>query len=286
VGSDAEVFVFDHARYVDEVVPAIIDLVRTAAIAAPWLAWFAAYDPEGMAMLRQHRVDLQEHCIFLGTDLRYLGDGHGPSQQFCGWTACPVRDRCPLHAISAEAPDRTATDVVQSAFAAAVKLRCLGPSMFLGRTYRPSRYLSVFERLGAPADRRLRELVDSLALRAFTLRENIGLYEGINGWLTVDETVELAVYLDELPLPRDEASFERMKVLQREFRYRPGEDEVAEQHRWEELSLSFLRTAAFIAADRGKGILWAHDVTVEFTQKDAVRYERLRLRADGVAGTG
>lgn len=57
MGSDAEVFVFDHAHFVDEVVPALVDLVQTATIGTSWLAWFAAYRPDGMALLRRHRVE-------------------------------------------------------------------------------------------------------------------------------------------------------------------------------------------------------------------------------------
>ncbi|CAA9379037.1 MAG: hypothetical protein AVDCRST_MAG66-298 [uncultured Pseudonocardia sp.] len=45
--------------------------------------------------------------------------------------------------------------VVESAFAAAVELRCLGPSKFVGRSYRPLRFLRVLERLRAPTHGRV-----------------------------------------------------------------------------------------------------------------------------------
>jgi hypothetical protein len=268
VGSDAEVFVFDHARYVDEVVPAVVDVLRTGSIEAPWLAWFTAYRPEGMDLLRQHRVDLDEHCLFLGTDLRYL-DGSGTSP-LCRWADCPVRDRCPLHETAAQ----LVGEAVSALFEVAVCLRCLGPGKFVGRSYTPRHHLRVLERLGVP-DQRVRDLLEALALRATALRR-VGWSEGIHGWLTAGETAELALHLDELPLPRYEASFERMRIVHEEFSY--GPDHAAGHRRWEELSLSFLRTAAFVAADQDRGILWANDVCVELTQRDALRCEQVRLR--------
>ena len=160
--SSAEVFVFDHARHVDEVVPALVDLVRTATIQAPWLAWFAAWQPDGMSLLGQHQADLERHCTFLGPDLRCRDDRDAGS--FCRSVRCPERDRCPLHEISAE----NVLWVVQSAFTTAVELRCLGPGQFLGRSYLPSRYLEVLEWLGVPSEGRLWDLLDALELRTAT----------------------------------------------------------------------------------------------------------------------
>lgn len=112
------------------------------------------------------------------------------------------------------------------------------------------------------------------------LRERIGGSEEIHGWLTVDETAELALHLDELPLPRYEPSFERMNALERQLP--PLRDEAAgPPYSRDQLRLSFLRTTAFIAVDQEKGILWGNDVSSEVAQKYAASYERVRARSAG-----
>jgi hypothetical protein len=270
VGSDARVYVFDHARYVGEVVPALVDLVRTATIEAPWLAWFAAWRPDGMALLRRHRVDLEEHCTFLGPDLRCRDEADAGSS--CRSARCPVRDRCPLHETSAG----SALEVLRSAFTVAVELRCLGAGQFLGRSRTPACFSEVIEQLGVPVDNGLWDLLDALDRRAATLKEYIGVSEGIHGWLAPDETVDLALHLDELPLPRYEQSFERMGELERLLVTAPGE--LTPSYSREQWRLSFLRTTAFLAAERGRGVLWGNELSTEVARNYATSYERIRTR--------
>ena len=80
-------------------------------------------------------------------------------------------------------------------------------------------------------------------------------YGHLHGWLTGEETQELAERLWALPLPAYEPTFEAMEGAHRSF---PAT--AAVRHDWEALSLSFVRTVATIAAHEGKGALWGDDL--------------------------
>ncbi len=101
VGADAEIFVFDYERYRGEVVPALVELLRTGE-AVPWLAEvFQSAPPLGehgydvqwprlAAELRERPTDLARFCTWLGNDLRYLGAA--PVDRISGTQlACPSR---------------------------------------------------------------------------------------------------------------------------------------------------------------------------------------------------
>jgi hypothetical protein len=102
-----------------------------------------------------------------------------------------------------------------------------------------------------------------LGKRGFVIGYQWGFgFEGINGWLTPDETIELACLLEKQPLPTYELSF----VAMREFCVPHPNKELHERFgltryeclgcSFEALSLSFVRTVARLAASENKGVLW------------------------------
>jgi hypothetical protein len=238
MGADATVFVFDYDRYVDDVVPALRDLLRTgdaggllgaligqpgendllAAYQADWAGTLLPY-------LRTHPTDLARHCTYLGGDLRYQGDqsrrGWGEETYSpCRSRVCPDRVNCLLH----EGDREEIRELVTVLFEVAVATRCLGHSRFVGRTAYAMDFLPALDRSGVPADHPVRDLLAALELRGRVLGYGNGGSDGIHGWLTPDETSELAA-----GLPAD-------------------------------LSLAPIRAAAGIAAGSGQGLLWGNDV--------------------------
>ncbi|MER7891362.1 hypothetical protein ABTX15_16195 [Micromonospora sp. NPDC094482] len=77
--------------------------------------------------------------------------------------------------------------------------------------------------------------------------------EGIHGWLDLPETAELAVRLDRLDLPRYEPTLTAMTDHAKRDGFTADE--------WREMSLSFVRTMATIAAGEGRAVLWGNDVS-------------------------
>ena len=249
MGADAEVYVFDHRRYRDEVVPALRDLLRAADSWAVGLAEAVVEDPDLPSYARRHPVDLARHCTYLGEDLRLLA----PERTFrlCPSRGCPERDRCPLH-------ETRGLDLVEEfnvLFEAAVCLRCLGPSQFVGRSMDPRDYTPLLDRLDVPADAEVRVLLADLGLRGALVGAMFSNGDGVHGWLTPQEAVDLAEHLGRLPLPRYEPAFEAMTSFKRRS---GGTSYPAES--FLELSLSFVRTVATIAARDGQGILWGNDL--------------------------
>ena len=88
--------------------------------------------------------------------------------------------------------------------------------------------------------------------------------DGINGWLDLRETIDLVEFLYDMPLPMYPASFEAMKEFKKPYPLLYEKFGVTcydhPEFSFEELSLSFIRTVAEIAATEGKGILWGNDV--------------------------
>jgi hypothetical protein len=141
--------VFDHARYVDEVVPALVDLVRTATIETPWLAWFAVYRPDGMACwgstgrtLSGTAPSSARICVAATTGMPGRSAGRSAARSGIGVRCTRSRPENVLW-------------VLQSAFTTAVELRCLGQSQWLGRSRSASRFLEVLDWSGVPEDDRL-----------------------------------------------------------------------------------------------------------------------------------
>ncbi|WP_213011463.1 hypothetical protein [Paractinoplanes toevensis] len=278
MGADAEIFVFDYERYRGEVVPALTALLRTGS-PATWLADLFTraahaavavensrpadhagddgYDlvwPRLAGRFRSEPVDLVRHCTWLGSDLRYAGptrvDRSVGKRVRCGSLACPERPRCPFHRDN----DPHGAEPLNVLHEALIATRCLGPSVFVGRTITPDYYVPLLERWEVPAADPVRGLLDALATRGAALGHQYGVTEGIHGWLTVAETAELAATLTRLPLPRYPPTFAAMTTQKAS----PEADDD-----WPATSLSFIRTVATIAAAGGRSILWANDVSPE-----------------------
>jgi hypothetical protein len=113
-------------------------------------------------------------------------------------------------------------------------------------------YLPVLERQAVPANDPLRGLLAVLATRGAALGYQFAVTEGIHGWLTVAETADLAARLDGLDLPRYEPTFAGMAKQSRNPGFTTSE--------WQDVSLSFVRTMATIAADVGRAVLWGNSV--------------------------
>lgn len=266
VGANAEIFVFDDRRYRDEVVPTVVELLRTGAVPS-WLdqifrsapsAGEYGHDvtwPRLAAELRERPTDLARHCTWLGPDLRYVGgdpvDRWNGTQVRCRSLTCPERERCRLHRDNGP----FAVEELNRLHEALVATRCLGPGQFLARSITPHYHLPVLERQDVPAGDPLRGLLAVLATRGAAFGYQYAVTEGIHGWLTASETVELADRLDRLDLPRYEPTLAAMAEQWRSRDYTHEE--------WQEMSLSFVRTMAVIAADSGQGVLWGNDVSPE-----------------------
>jgi hypothetical protein len=267
VGAHAEIIVFDYERYRSEIVSALVELLRTGEGAPSLAAVFRSaggpmgeqgYDvlwPRLAARLREKPTDLMRHCTWLGRDLRYIGespvDRSTGKQLTCDSLTCPERVQCPFHRDN----DRHGVEDLNDLFEALVALRCLGPAQFLGRSITPNFYRPALERRNVPAGDPTWGLLGALGARGAALGYGFGVTEGIHGWLTVTETSELATCLDRLDLPRYEPTFAAMATATRQA----NRDDVAVST-WQDLSLSFVRTVATIAADDGHGVLWGNSV--------------------------
>jgi hypothetical protein len=262
VGADASIFVFDYERYRSEIVPALVELLRTGE-PVRWLREVFreatpdreyGYDlawPRMAHRLADQPIDLAKHCQWMGEDLRYLGD-EAPDRLtlICPSLTCPERGHCVFHR------ERHAVEELNALHEALVATRCLGRSQFLGRNFTPYCYEQVLDRHAVPADDRVRELLAALGMRGAVLGYQFGVTEGIHGWLSIEETAELAGRLDGLPLPRFEPAFATMYERHQASR-RDGDSNEA----WQELSLSFVRTVSAIAAGLGRAVLWGNDVS-------------------------
>lgn len=273
MGSQAEIFVFDYERYCGEVVPALVELLRTGE-AVPWLDDVFrslthmdedGYDvrwPRLASQLRDRPADLARHCTWLGGDLRYVGvdpvDRYTGKQLTCRSVRCPERLHCRYH----REVDRLAAEDLNELHEALVATRCLGPSQFLGRNSTPNDYVPVLHRQGVSAGDPLRGLLAALATRGAAVGYQFGVGEGIHGWLTVAETAELAVHLDRLDLPRYEPTFAAMEetfaAMEDMMKLSRGDSFIESQ--WQDMSLSFVRTVATIAANGGRAVLWGNSV--------------------------
>jgi len=259
VGSDAEIFVFDYDQYRGVVVPALVDLLRTGEV----VAWLGELFRSAQSMgeygydvlwprLRERPTDLARYCTWLGDDLRYLGgqqvDRSRSELVTCPSLACPERARCLFH----QDGDRNAVEQLNALHEALVATRCLGPSQFLGRSVTPNRYEPVLERQNVPVGDPVRALLAALGTRGAALGYQFETTSGIYGWLTVDETADLARRLDRLHLPRYEPTFAAMVNWWKAGEFTDNE--------WPDVSLSFVRTVATVAAGREQAVLWGGDV--------------------------
>lgn len=257
VGSDAEVFIFDHSAYMTEVVPAFLKLLLNGH-AVDWLN--PVLKKREIRPELWKKADIARFCTYLERDFSWRGHYDLQhtydvqwDQRSCKSEDCPERDRCPFHQNSPPA----IAEEVNWLFKVAVSIKCLGRSQFVGRSATVSHYCELLPSLGVGPDDSILSLLARLGKRGFVIGYQWGFgYEGINGWLDLNETVDLAKRLDVLRLPRHETSFAMQQFLSAESgTYEcPG-------FSFEALSLSFVRTVATIAARENRGLLWGNGVT-------------------------
>lgn len=258
MGANAEVFVFEHEAYIAKVLPAFLKLLRDGEV-VDWLRPFVKrreIQPE-----LWQRTDLARFCRYLERDFSWRGSydltytyDRPWEQRVCISDDCPEREHCPFH----RSGSPSIAEQVNWLFRIAVSVNCLGRSQFVGRSWTVSRYSEILPALGVREEDPILKLLALLGKRGFVIGYQFGFgFEGINGWLYASETAELATRLDVLQLPRYEPSFEAMEQLRL-----PGAEGGYEYpgFSFEDLSLSFVRTVAMIAAEEHKGLLWGNNV--------------------------
>jgi hypothetical protein len=228
MGSDAFVYVFDHARFVSEVVPAILALLRTGELRPilgaliPWhLPWLGEgegtwgdWGPFGGA-------DLARDCTYLrATELAFEGPvadswWDGWEERACRSSECPSGTRCPYH-IQQDGPDRQ-VDVVSELFEHAVARHCLSQDegQFVGRSVNSGYYRDLLDRYTARQSDAIRRLLHALGTRGRVTAYGFANSDGIHGWLDPIETRALHTALGALDLLKTEPSdsFEAMRAL-------------------------------------------------------------------------
>lgn len=246
MGADATLFLFDYRHYRDEVVPALLELLRTGQ-PRPWLA--KLLDPRGdlLPYLRTHPTDIARHCTYLTRDLGYQGDrsrrGHDvETYSPCPSRTCPERGNCPVHETREREKNEPSPvlELLNMLHEDAVTTRCLGASRFVGRSLYALDFLPLLNRLAVAARDPARDLLAALELRGRVLGYQLAGSEGIHGWLAPEETALLATRLDQLSLADST----------------------------EEAMLSVVRDMAHQAAEADQGLLWGNDVIqgVRFVQ--------------------
>jgi hypothetical protein len=267
MGTDTEVFVFDHDAYLSDVVPVFHELLLNGQ-APGWL--YQLSRTRDIRFESWDRTDLLRYCTYLGKDFSWIWDDTGKDiwqlewdHRACLSEDCPERGHCPFH--QSNSPARA--EELLWLFKAAVSIKCLGPSQFVGRSRTVFHYSQPLIDLGVNQDDPLRNLLSLLGNRGFVVGYQWGFgFEGINGWLSSNETLELAQRLDELALPKYEVSLEAMMKFQSPHPI----PQLYEQfgvtaydcpgYSFEALSLSFVRTMATIATTKKRGILWGNGV--------------------------
>lgn len=248
MGSDAEVFIFDHEAYLREVVPVFADVFREGHV-AEWLQPF----------LKRREL---EPALWDRTDLARFGDSLNPDLSWRGpydleWTYDDDWRKRWSTANENFAPSDKLAEQINWLFEIAVGIKCLGAGQFVGRSRTVSHFSDTLSELRVKQDDRIVELLAALGKRGFIIGYKFGFgFEGINGWLDPAETTELARRLDVLPLPRYDDSFAAMEG----FRMPDTGGYVHPGFTVQELTLSFVRTTAKIAGAKNHGLLWGNGV--------------------------
>ena len=262
MGFNSEVFIFDYDVYRNDVIPFFYDLLRTSVV-PEWLQIILDKTHRRFEIEDLPATNLEQYCTWLEACLAWTGSYENINMVEAGWdervcrsTDCPEINHCPFHQGRTGAPAENLLRLLEIT----VSLRCLGPSQFVGRSRVPDRFRDSLSEMNASCD--LESLLSKLGKRGFVIGYRWGGGEGIQGWLTPSETTELAWHLEHLPLPKYEASFEAMERFYKWQQY--GSFNLGgyecDGYSFEALSLSFVRTVATMASQKGKGVLWGNDV--------------------------
>ena len=267
MGSDAEIFVFNHAQYLQEVVPAFYEVVRTGQT-PEWLQ--PVLKKRNISDWSAPKADLLRYCTYLAEDLSwdgpYVDAGFYEAswrQRACQSNECPERSQCPFH----KTEQVELNYELLNLFEGAIAIRCLGMGQFVGRSIKPIWYWDFLRQHGLNEGDQLLKLLAHLGRRGFLFGHTwSGGSDGIQGWLDPQETGELAWLLEHLPLPKYETSFEAMGSFRRPHPIKQLHEKFGvsgyecQGFSFEALSLSFVRTVAVIASSTGQGILWGNDL--------------------------
>jgi hypothetical protein len=262
MGSDARVYIFDHARFVTEVVPSLRTMLVTGDVPPDVASRWHQLTHEPLPEIG--RADLARDCTYLRAELAYEHRiEHGKpwfddwSERGCTSTACRSAASCPFHRNNPRFADE-----VNGMIAGLVADRCLGESQFLGRSVNVAFYRELLQLSPIAGQPALTHLVENLGRRGRVIGYLFGNSDGIHGWLDAAETDELAQRVARLELPQYEASFEAMERFRQRHTgpYGGSSFEPPPGYSFPQLSLSFVRTVASIAAQQGRGILWGNDL--------------------------
>jgi hypothetical protein len=263
MGSDAEVYIFDHARFVTEVVPMVRTLLATGVVEPDVAALARELDRDPLPSLGG--ADLARDCTYLRVSdlaLEQRVDRKDPWRdrwelRACTSVVCPSHVHCPFHLAR-----RDATEDVISLIEALVVDRCLGPSQFVGRSVNVGYYRDLLQPSVFDEQHPLTPLLDALGRRGRVMGYTFANSDGIHGWLDPDETRALVRHMASLHLPEYEASFDAMEAFRRRLEGPHGGSsyEPPPEFTFEQLSLSYLRTVATIATQQQRGILWGNDL--------------------------
>ena len=197
MGSDAKVFLFDDAAYVERVVPAVRRFVDTGE-AVGGLEDLLATD---FASLGGRGFSFDAVCDYLGPDFAFSTNGVDWSWSWefrpCPSDTCPARNVCPLHwAGQASAED------FNLFLAACIVDQCLGQGQFVGRSVSPAWYVDELAAAGLPTGHPLHDGLQKLAYRGLVVGPQFSNSDGIHGWLTSTETVDLHLQRAQPPCRR------------------------------------------------------------------------------------
>lgn len=251
MGTDAEVFLFDHDAYLRTVVPTFLKFLEDSTV-VDWLQPFVKRQELEPSLW--DKSDLTRYLTALNPDFSW------PAHYDLNYTYQKKWKERWSDFVGASLKPAPADELVAEVnwlFKIAVSIKCVGDSQFVGRSRTTADYLELLRDLGVKEDDRVVQLLAALGKRGFLISYQFGSgFEGINGWLDPSETGELAKRLDMLSLPRYEVSFAAMQ------QFRTGEWGAYEcpDFSSEALSLSFVRTTATIAAREHRGLLWGNGV--------------------------
>lgn len=259
MGSDAEVYIFDYGKYINEVVPALKGFLSSGHL-SPWLRDLELRIEKYWGVpnyLCSSSIDLDRYCDYIEIDFSVgnqyrLLSGINWKQRSCKSTSCLLRDFCIFH----NSLGREGVEYFNWLACAAVIDKTLSKSQFVGRSRRASWYQEEINLTSIP----VKELLSALAYRGTVIGYLWKNSDGIYGWLSPIETQQLYEELTKIDLPIFEPSFEAMEEARREFNLQQSKGTRTETARltFAKLSLSFVRTVAQIACEQGYGILWGN----------------------------
>ena len=301
MGSDAEIYIFDHNKFIEECVPEFHKLLNGQQSAE----WFGSHHKAYMVDVwetiqtytKDHRTNISDHCEILAEDFTYIGpyfndhvfdEGfhyhnferlYGPEARFCTSETCPeAAYACPFH--TTRQGSSAIMQDLNILFIEIIGNHCLGARQFVGRSMTPFKFYTILKSLDDERKEKLKSYLYKLGSRGKVIGYAWGNSDGIHGWLDEHETEAFIQLLTELDLPEYELSLEMLGDINYANAYRgyldhpscyredffkeapvPEVLRMVQDTPWETLALSFLRTIGTLAMEERKGILWGNDMS-------------------------